>query len=251
MRSTSVDVWFADLDAAATRLDEANARLQLLPPEEHTRAAHIGDPLRAQRWSRARIALRLVLATHVGLPDARAPFVLSPGGKPRFASAGPWFSLSHSGALLLAAVSREGPVGVDLETRTTADMDERRRAAIERAAAELAPHAPLPEKSDVQRFLQAWTRLEAVAKASGAGIGRLLTGLAIHGPAAGLAERQTLAADAMLVAEDLPLRVEDLALGAGTTGAIALPRQATLVLRPFPSSPNEIGALEALAQAHG
>jgi 4'-phosphopantetheinyl transferase len=197
----------------------------------------MGDLIRSRGWRRARIVLRLVLATHVGLTQARAPLVVSSRGKPRLASLGPEFSLSHSGALLLLAVSPRGPLGVDIETRTTVEMDERRRTAIERAATALAPDAPLPSSSVVQRFLQAWTRLEAVAKATGAGIGQVLTELAITGPASALEDRQVMSAAA----------VEDLALDGRAVAAIAVPRDAESNLRLFPSSPAGVGALETLA----
>lgn len=247
MPPARIDVWLADLCASGLILDALDARLTLLPPEERARAEGMGDLIRSRGWRRARIVLRLVLATHVGLTQARAPLVVSSRGKPRLASLGPEFSLSHSGALLLLAVSPRGPLGVDIETRTTVEMDERRRTAIERAATALAPDAPLPSSSVVQRFLQAWTRLEAVAKATGAGIGQVLTELAITGPASALEDRQVMSAAAMLVAEGQPLRVEDLALDGRAVAAIAVPRDAESNLRLFPSSPAGVGALETLA----
>jgi 4'-phosphopantetheinyl transferase len=225
--------------------------LTLLPAEERARAESMDDLILSRRWRRARIALRLVLATHVGLEQARAPLVVSPRGKPRLALPGAEFSLSHSGGLLLLAVSSSGPLGVDIETRTTVAMDERRRAAIERAATALAPHAPLPSSSVVQRFLQAWTRLEAVAKATGTGIGQVLTELAITGPASGLEDRQVRSAETMLVAEGRPLRVEDLMLDGQAVAAIAVPRDAEIDLHTFTSSPIGASALETLAQSRG
>ena len=251
MQPAGVDVWLADLDAGRSRLDILNARWALVPDEERIRAAGIGEQIRAQRWVSARIVLRLVLATHVGLGRARAPFAITPRGKPSLASPGPEFSLSHSGALLLFAVSSVGPLGVDIETRTTVDTDPRRRAAIERAAMALAPHAPLPTQNDARRFLQAWTRLEAVAKASGEGIGHVLTELGLQGPAAGLTDRHVPSAVTMLAAQGHSLSVEDLALDAEAVAAIALPRRAQVKLCTFPLSLSGIGELEALAQDRG
>jgi len=246
-----VDVWLADLDAARSPLDALGARLALVPNQERIRAAGIGERTRAQRWVSARIVVRLVLATHVGTARARAPFAVTPRGKPSLASSGPGFSLSHSGALLLFAVSSVGPLGVDIETRTTVETDPRRRAAIECAATALAPHAPLPAQNDARRFLQAWTRLEAVAKASGAGIGHVLTALGVRGPAAGLTDRHVPSAATMLAAEGHPLSVEDLVLDAEAVAAIALPRGAQVKLCTFPLSLSGIGELEALAQDRG
>lgn len=251
MPPARVDVWLADLCAAGPILDALDARLMLLPADERARAVGMGDLIPSRQWRRARIALRLVLATHVGLVRGRAPLVVSSRGKPRLALPGLEFSLSHSGALLLLAVSPSGPLGVDIETRTMVEMDERRRAAIELAATALAPHAPLPSSSVVQRFLQAWTRLEALAKATGTGIGQVLTELAITGPASGLEDRQVRSAETMLVVEGQPLRVEDLMLDGQAVAAIAVPRDAEIDLRTFPSSPIGVGALETLAQSRG
>lgn len=250
MGAVAVDVWLADLDAAASALDDLNTHLRLLPAEECARAAGLGDPMRVRRWRSARVALRLVLATHVGLARARAPFSTSSRGKPALLSPGLEFSLSHSGSLLLFAVSSIGPLGIDIETRTTVDMDARRREAIERAAQTLAPSAPLPMHG-VRRFLQAWTRLEAVAKATGAGIGQVLGELQVRGPSSGSGERQPESAATLLAGKDYPLSVQDLALDTEAVAAIAVPMQASLTLRAFPVSPSGMSALEALAQRRG
>ena len=55
----------------------------------------------------------------------------------------------------------------------------------------------------------------------------------------------------MLVAEGRPLRVEDLMLDGQAVAAIAVPRDAEIDLRTFPSSPIEVRALETLALGRG
>lgn len=242
-----MDVWLADLDAAGASIDALEARVGVCPPDERDRMRGFPDPEQGRRWMRSRVALRLLLATEMGLDRARAPFTIMPGGKPTLTPAGREFSLSHSGTYLLMAISRAGPVGLDIEARTSVCMDERRRVLIERAAAALAPHAPLPTSPSVRRFLQAWTRLEAVAKASGIGIGEILERFAIRGgrPAeAGLPEH-------VLVTGGQRLRVEDLTLPAAAVAAVALPQAAGLRLRAFPLSEKGIGELEAHALARG
>ena len=47
------------------------------------------------------------------------------------------------------------------------------------AAVAMAASMPLPGGNEEQRFLQAWVRLEAIAKCSGEGMGRLLAQLGV------------------------------------------------------------------------
>jgi 4'-phosphopantetheinyl transferase len=90
-------------------------------------------------------------------------------GKPRLvdASAGIHFSLAHSGPHVVVAVTRAGPVGVDVERRKPgADYRALRRKTLtadEAAAFDAAGGRP-------QDFLRTWVRKEAVTKAVGTGI---------------------------------------------------------------------------------
>ena len=153
----------------------------------------------------AHIALRLILARIVGIDRAAAAFVIGAHGKPELAppafdppsyaplafahnstpvgasdhrsgglSPGPRFSLSHSGARAMVAISPRAEIGVDIEGPRQAKISGSRRAAIIAAGIALAAGAPLGGASEEQQFLQAWVRLEAIAKCSGRGMGRLL-----------------------------------------------------------------------------
>ena len=79
--------------------------------------------------------------------------------------------------MALIGLSPLGSIGVDVERTRRVRLVEARRARIEEAGAALSA-APLPNEGEA-RFLQAWVRLEAFAKAEGCGIGRLLTRLGI------------------------------------------------------------------------
>ena len=72
------------------------------------------------------------------------------------------------------------PIGIDIEALRPLRVSTERRRRIEIAAARLAPDAPLPG-DETLRFLQAWVRLEASAKATGAGIGQTLTNARVIG----------------------------------------------------------------------
>ena len=78
-------------------------------------------------------------------------------GKP-YLPGGPFFGISHSGGLVLLAVSELGEIGCDIE-RT--DRPVRNEAAIRRKIAE-------PGEEDVP-LLTLWVKKEAVFKAGGPG----------------------------------------------------------------------------------
>ncbi|MGD9802034.1 MAG: 4'-phosphopantetheinyl transferase superfamily protein [Hyphomicrobiaceae bacterium] len=121
--------------------------------------------------------LRILLAGYIGTSEARRPFEIAEGGKPSLATrTNPplQFSLAHGDTAAIIAVSFDGPIGVDLETPRHVRIAEHRRHALIAAAASLHPERPLPTTPEDACFLQAWTRLEALAKATGEGIGAVL-----------------------------------------------------------------------------
>lgn len=247
----SAEIWLADVDVGGRELDDLGERFSLLPEADGVRLAAILDPLAQQRWRRSRLVLRLLLAMHLGVERARAAFAVSRSGRPRVAGASELdFSLSHSGPLALIGITPAGRIGVDVETRTAIEMDDRRRAVIEAAAMGLAPGMPLP-RHGARRFIQAWTRLEALAKASGVGIGPLLVRLGIRGPAAGLRVADLGPATDLLVDHAGALRVEDLALDPPAVGAVALSRETPWTFRRFPDAVGDIIDVERLTASCG
>lgn len=243
MPSGSVDVWLADIDAAGEALDALEGRFALVSPDEHARASRL-QPLQAQPWMRTRIALRALLASRLDISSARSPFLLSAAGKPRLADATLHFNLSHSGRFALMGLCAAGPVGVDIETRNQVKLHPDRLQAIEAAAIALAPDVPLPGHADATRIVQAWTRLEALAKATGTGIGALLVSLGIRGPVQTLDGGTAPGAGSLLMADGCPLRITDLRLGCAA--AVAGPEAADVVLRRLPTTLNELIDLSGL-----
>ena len=83
------------------------------------------------------------------------------------ASAGIQFSLAHSGPYVVVAVSRAGPVGIDVGClKPRRDYRPLRRRTLTADEA-VAFHAAGARPHD---FLRTWVRKEAVAKAVGTGI---------------------------------------------------------------------------------
>ncbi len=153
-----VDVWRIDLGD-----EEIDGLGGLLCEGERARAARLIRERDRVLWTRSRGALRMLLGRYVGRDPRQLRFELGPYGKPRLADLageprrrcptvfwrpGPAdlsFNLSHSGELMLVAVTAVAEVGVDVER------------ARERYGA---------------GFLKEWTRKEATVKCLGTGLAR-------------------------------------------------------------------------------
>jgi 4'-phosphopantetheinyl transferase len=99
-------------------------------------------------------------------------FCAGPHGKPRLQSAftDVRFNLSHSGEMILIAVSRGREVGVDVEhMNEKIQFEQIATHCFEPRDAWELRIAPPQER--VTRFFDLWTRMEARLKADGAGIG--------------------------------------------------------------------------------
>ncbi|HEX8742712.1 MAG TPA: 4'-phosphopantetheinyl transferase superfamily protein [Thermoleophilaceae bacterium] len=166
-----VAVWLVRLDAEAST--------DVLAPAEQERAARFAAADLSRRWSRARAALRRILAAYAGADPAAVAIEPAtcvhcgePHGKPFLADPpARWlrFNVSHSGELALVAVAHGREVGVDVE----AVRGGRRHDAIaERWFA--APEAEeLRGLTDAERelaFYRLWARKEAYLKATAEGI---------------------------------------------------------------------------------
>jgi 4'-phosphopantetheinyl transferase len=180
--------WPADpvpaLDPGAARVFAVDLTgepdLAILSAGERARAERLAAEHLTRRWSRARAALRGVLAAYAGADPAvvrieRAPCVRcgGPHGKPFLAApeAAGWlrFNLSHSGDLALVAVAHGREVGVDVEEmrpgRPLARIAERGFTAAEHAGLR-----SLPEDERDRAFYRLWARKEAYLKATGEGL---------------------------------------------------------------------------------
>jgi len=172
--TTACEVTLIRLSLTATD-DECQQLAAFLAAEEQERAGRrLPDVRRRAVVSRGR--LRQLLGRLLALPPQAVPLATNPHGKPvlsgRHADAIA-FNLSHSGDEGLIAVTRQGPVGIDLEiSKPTQDAAwARLMAKTIFAAAELARWQTLPEHETAAAVLDAWVAKEAVFKAAGTGIG--------------------------------------------------------------------------------
>jgi 4'-phosphopantetheinyl transferase len=137
----AVEVWWSSLAAADRDL------LRILDTTERARIESLDRPADRGRSLVGAALLRVAVASHLGLApadvvvDRTCDECGGPHGAPRILGPGlpaPWVSVSHSGVLVVVALSPHGPVGVDVQR--------------------------LSDLSD-QRAGQEWVRREALLKA--------------------------------------------------------------------------------------
>ena len=162
-----IDVWFVDLCDA----DWSGASAErTLTDDERARAERFRGDVRRRRFRASRVALRSILASHLGCVAASLRFESGPLGKPRLASgmseAGVEFNLSHSEDVAAIAVAPRTPVGVDIECwREMPELEG--LAARFFTAAEAAVLRRAAPSDRLQTFYRCWTRKEACIKAWG------------------------------------------------------------------------------------
>lgn len=181
--SSGVEVVFVDLEAAGALLEAEETATPRLAVSDILRAERLSpDPVRQRLWRSTRIATRIVLERAAGPTVRRIDFEIAVAGRPSLGKGLPHFNVSHSGEAALIAVSAATPIGVDIEQLRALAMTDDRRRRIIAAAATLADGPALDHRCDAD-VLRAWVRLEAVGKAQGTGIGRLLTEQGVIGGA--------------------------------------------------------------------
>lgn len=164
-----VHVWRASLDRAQGHLA---SMMRLLSPEERKRADSFYFAADRQRCILARGVARMLLGHCLGSPASQVQFQYNEFGKPMLAGGlhpSLQFNLSHSGDLVLIALSRGRALGVDIE-RMREDL----------ATKEIAGRFFSPEEcraldtvaADARReaFFACWTLKESYLKARGDGL---------------------------------------------------------------------------------
>jgi 4'-phosphopantetheinyl transferase len=169
------------LSAVATRLDhEVDLWWRVVPRRGWTASRWLNAEERAEearrtarhrrRYVVTRALVRAVLAGYLDRPPASVPLLRGPNGKPRLDGADSLrFNVSHSGAVLVVAVTAGTEIGVDVELVRPVERDAQlaRRWFSEADAASLAGAPPALR---ARRFMELWTRREAIAKLSGDGL---------------------------------------------------------------------------------
>lgn len=166
MSAAAVTVWRIALDAA--RPPDTAA----LSDDERARADRFATDALRNRWLHGHVAMRRILAREAGVAPAAIgygtgahgkPFVVAPEGT------GIEYSYSDAEDVALLAVSRAGPLGVDVE-RLRPDLQGDAIAASRFAADERDALQRTPPERRMAHFLRLWARKEAALKAIGVGL---------------------------------------------------------------------------------
>jgi len=171
----TVDVWWA------RRHDAADGHIALLDDTERQRWAGYRRDADRERFLAGCALAKMAIADYSGQRPGDVSFDRTcrncgrPHGKPAIRGGRLELSVAHSGDLVAVAVAT-APVGVDveqLEGRTRplgGDGDPDALARLTLADTERAALAAVPPPGRARAFLVAWTRKEAVTKATGDGL---------------------------------------------------------------------------------
>jgi len=162
-----VELLVASLEADPRALSACRS---ILSPGERERADRFHFDRDRRRFTAARATLRRVLAERTGTPPESLAIETDRHGKPFLAHPETHlhFNVSHSGERVLIGLSREAPLGVDIEDLSHAH---RLPAMGERicAPAEWDRLAGLPVDRLERELLRLWTAKESFLKAAGTG----------------------------------------------------------------------------------
>ncbi len=165
----AIHVWQTSLQVSGPPFESFYATLS---PDEVARAERFRFAEHRARFVVAHGALRDILSRYLDIPADQLTFSTNPYGKPALtAPECAWlqFSLSHSGDLILIAVSRDWPIGIDVEQIIPPD-DFPRLVEQFFSPNENAAFRALPESQRAAAFFAGWTRKEAYVKALGIGV---------------------------------------------------------------------------------
>jgi len=159
--------------AVAGDAPQAELYERLLSPAERVRAGRLLNLQARKLFLAGRCFLRQVLGSYLGIGPECLDLALSEQGKPYLVDesgpgAGLAFNLSHSGELILLAVTSGRQVGIDLE-RMAGDPPFREMARLAFSPREQEQLFSLPVHLQPAAFYRCWTRKEAFLKARGSG----------------------------------------------------------------------------------
>jgi 4'-phosphopantetheinyl transferase len=173
-----VHVWSLPLDISLSSLARFT---EFLSPDERKRADRVRFEVHRNRFVVGRGLMRLILGRYCDVPPEKLRFNYGPNGKPeltpgekaRRTGGALHFNLAHSEGVGVLAVTQTGPVGVDVEqVRRLREFKELVSQFF--SVREAAEFSRLEREQQPAAFFNLWTRKEALLKATGEGIGRLL-----------------------------------------------------------------------------
>lgn len=166
-----VDVWMAPLDVGEKKMDDF---LHRLSPSEQKRVGALLEERAVHQYVVSRAMQRQLLANYVGGSPSDISFGVVAMGKPTLSKPndiGLKFNTTHSGNLVIIAVTKDRDVGVDTE-KVRPVPRALRVAKRFYSDEEYRMLAALPECELDRAFLSIWVRREGTAKARGDSVWR-------------------------------------------------------------------------------
>lgn len=174
--SGTVHLWYATLDALRPRME---ALRELLDPVEQERMARFRFEHDRERFVLGHGWLRELLGAYLKRDGSLVRMARGPFGKPYLERKDLRFNMSDTKDAILIGFASGVEIGVDIETMArTVDHDAVSKHYFTPAEIRVIESAGAQA---LQRFLEFWTRKEAVLKASGVGIMEDLRALRVDG----------------------------------------------------------------------
>jgi 4'-phosphopantetheinyl transferase len=210
-----VHIWRVELNVSDLALRTFGG---MLCEEELGRAERFRFPDLRRRFVAGRGALRAILARYLSTEPHRLTFSYGPHGKPSLLepTVNIQFNVSHSKDLMVAAMCRNWPIGVDIEKEDprlhSIDIAQRFFCKRERDAI-----AEKGEEDGRRAFFQIWTAKEAVLKAASLGLTSELSKLEI-----GLGPLRIVAWEECCSVQNTGLHLTGFSPAEGYSGALAV-----------------------------
>ncbi len=182
-----IDAWYASLETLKPRMQAFN---DLLDPVELDRVKRFRFTQDRERFILGHGLLRSLLGKYLKRDGGLVRMARGPFGKPYLERKELRFNLSDTKDAVLIAFGSKLEIGADIETMTR-DVDHKAVSEHYFTGPEIKAMTPPPKPSSgggrlteefsKRRFLEFWTRKEAVLKASGVGIMDDLKALRVDG----------------------------------------------------------------------
>ncbi len=169
LTNDEVRVWRIGLDLPPSERSELR---RVLSSDEQVRVERFRFEADRRRSVISRGCLRLLLGDFLSLPAESLRFEYGEFGKPKLISTqeqGLQFNVSHSGDLVLIAITKGRAVGLDVE-KIRPDVDLDGVATRFFSTLECQRLASLAGPAKYEAFFKCWTRKEAYLKAHGGGL---------------------------------------------------------------------------------
>jgi 4'-phosphopantetheinyl transferase len=161
-----VHVWHADLRVEPTCL---TSLFKLLSTDEQERASRFKALGARQQFVISHGFLRLALGRYLQVEPNEVQFSITANGKPELRGETVRFNFSHTDGAAALALTRNRPVGIDVE-KVRHDVDAVGVADQFFSSAEAEWLRSQPESERIASFYACWTAKEAFIKACGRGL---------------------------------------------------------------------------------